>query len=132
MARAEKVPETPESKVIYREKKSGGSGAWAVFLIAGGIILLLNNLGFLPWEIWAVLWQFWPILLILGGIEIALGHSSFSRFLTLLLGLVVAAFILALALAPQSPAIDRFLQRYFPQLPENFRIQPRQSEEVFT
>lgn len=112
--------------------RGGGSGAWAVFLIAVGSILLLNNLGFLPWEIWSVLWQFWPVLLILAGIEIVLGHSSISRFLVTILGLAVAAFIIALALAPTNPGIDRWLQRHFPQLPENFRLYPESSEELFT
>jgi hypothetical protein len=114
------------------KKRGGGSGAWAVLLIVGGSILLLNNLGFLPWETWSVLWQFWPVLLILGGIEIVLGHSSLSRFLVTLLGLLVAAFIIALALAPTNPGIDRWLRRHFPKLPENFRLYPEPSEELFT
>ena len=115
------------------KKRGGGSGAWAVFLIAVGSILLLNNLGFLPWEIWSVLWQFWPVLLILAGIEIALGHSSLSRLLVTILGLALAAFIIiALALAPTNPGIDRWLKHLFPQLPENFQLYPESSEELLT
>jgi hypothetical protein len=114
------------------QKTKGGGGAWAVFLIVAGAILLLNNLGFLPWEIWPVLWQFWPVLLILAGIEIVLGHSSLSRFLVTLLGLLVAALIITLALAPTSPGIDRWLRQHFPKLPENFQLYPEPPAELFT
>jgi len=40
-----------------------------VILLSAGILLLLNNLDVLPWSIWQGLWPFWPLLLVLLGIE---------------------------------------------------------------
>ncbi len=116
------------------QKSKGGGGAWAVFLIVVGVILLLNNLGFLPWEIWSILWRFWPVLLILGGLEMVFGHSSsWSRLVVTLLGLVVAAFVVALALTSVNPRLrPNWLQRIFPNLPEEFWFQPELPEELLT
>jgi predicted ferric reductase len=115
------------------QKAKGGGGAWAIFLIVVGVILLLNNLGFLPWEIWSVLWQFWPVLLILGGLEMVLGHSSWSRLAVTILGLAVAAFIVALAITSVNPRLSpNWLERIFPNWPENFQFQPELPEELLT
>jgi len=61
------------------------SAVLAIFL---GIIFLLNNFNFLPWEIWQNLWKFWPVLLILFGSEIMLGKSVATKSLVFLLGLI--------------------------------------------
>jgi hypothetical protein len=44
-------------------------------LIGLGLVLLLNNLGYLAWSIWDVL-QLWPVLLIAAGLELLLGQRS--------------------------------------------------------
>jgi hypothetical protein len=44
-------------------------------LVGLGVILLLNNLGYLNWGFWEVA-RLWPILLIAAGLEILLGHRS--------------------------------------------------------
>lgn len=38
-------------------------------LLGLGIVLLLNNLGYVPWSIWSSLWPYWPLLLVLLGVE---------------------------------------------------------------
>ena len=40
-----------------------------LLLLSAGVLLLLNNLGLLPWSIWRDLWPFWPLLLIFLGLE---------------------------------------------------------------
>jgi len=45
-------------------------------LILLGVILLLNNLGYLPWDVWSNIWRLWPLLLILIGLEILLGRRG--------------------------------------------------------
>jgi hypothetical protein len=50
---------------------------WPVLLIGAGSILLLNNLGYLSWDIWGTLWRLWPVLLIAAGLEIIVGRRSF-------------------------------------------------------
>ncbi|HOT91055.1 MAG TPA: DUF5668 domain-containing protein [Anaerolineae bacterium] len=44
-------------------------------LIGIGIILLLNNLGYLNWSFWDML-SLWPILLIAAGLEVLVGRRS--------------------------------------------------------
>lgn len=108
--------------------KTGGGGVWAAVLMAIGVILLLNNLNLLSWEIWVLLWQFWPVILILAGIQIILGKSTLAKFIMVIVTLAVIAFITALALAPTELGIDRWLKKNFPQLPE-IRIPDKWEEE---
>lgn len=65
---------------------------WPVILIGAGVVLLLNNLGVLPWDIWQTLFGLWPVLLIAAGLDLLLGrHSSWGALLAALLVLVVLA-----------------------------------------
>ncbi|MGC9347976.1 MAG: LiaI-LiaF-like domain-containing protein [Anaerolineae bacterium] len=59
-------------------------------LIGLGLILLLNNLGYLNWSLWDAL-RLWPILLIAAGLEVLVGRRS-------LLGSVLAAIFLLVLL----------------------------------
>lgn len=59
-----------------------------VILIVLGGIFLLNNFGILPWGVWTSVWKFWPVLLILIGLEFMLGHSLSFKTLFILLVLV--------------------------------------------
>lgn len=42
----------------------------------------------LPWEIWQNIWKFWPVLLILFGIELVIGRKSSPKGLIVLLVLI--------------------------------------------
>jgi hypothetical protein len=65
---------------------------WPVILIGAGVVLLLNNLGILPWGIWQTLFGLWPVLLIAAGLDLLLGrHSAWGALLAALLVLVVLA-----------------------------------------
>ena len=44
-------------------------------LVGLGVILLLNNLGYLDWSFWDII-RLWPILLIAAGLEVLLGRRS--------------------------------------------------------
>lgn len=61
-----------------------------IILIAVGVLLLLNTLNLLPWSIWETLWRFWPVLLILLGLEILIGRRSWIGSLIILAVAVVA------------------------------------------
>lgn len=54
-------------------------------LISIGVILLLNNLGYLNWSFWDIL-NLWPILLVAAGLELLVGRRS-------LLGSLISAII---------------------------------------
>lgn len=65
-------------------------------LIVLGAIFLLNNLGFLPWDAWTNLWKFWPVLLILIGVESIIGQPvSLKTIIILLLIIFIAPVIIA-------------------------------------
>jgi hypothetical protein len=65
---------------------------WPVLLIGAGLILLLNNMGYLSWDIWGVLWRLWPVLLIAAGLEILIGRRSFLGSVAVALLLLAALF----------------------------------------
>jgi hypothetical protein len=56
-------------------------------LIGIGIILLLDNLGYLTWNIWELL-RLWPLLLIMWGLEILLQGRLLGRIVTALFILI--------------------------------------------
>jgi len=60
-------------------------------LISAGILLLLNNLGYLSWDVWWHLLRFWPILIVLAGLQIVLRRVSSPLIAALAPLLVVAA-----------------------------------------
>ncbi len=55
-------------------------------MIIIGLFLLLSNLGYISGNVWSLIWQFWPLLLIVIGLD-----SIFKRE-----GLVASTFILGL------------------------------------
>jgi LiaF transmembrane domain/N-terminal domain of toast_rack, DUF2154 len=61
-----------------------------VLLVAVGVLILLNNVGAVPWSIWPALWPYWPVLFVLLGIEaIISGRLSWGG---LVLTLMLVAF----------------------------------------
>lgn len=77
-----------------RGKRRGGL-VGPVILIGLGIILLLNSLGILEWNVWEVIFRLWPVLLIAWGLDLLIGGRSVWGSL---LALVVIVAVLAGAL----------------------------------
>ncbi len=71
------------------ERRPGYVGP--LILIAIGFILLFNKLGLLHWWSWGSLWQYWPVILILWGIEIIARNteSSVVYFMAVFLSIVL-------------------------------------------
>jgi hypothetical protein len=63
-----------------------------VFWICVGAIFLLSNFGFLGWNVWQMVFRFWPIVIIVIGIEIAFGRKSIWLSL---IGVVLVLALLA-------------------------------------
>lgn len=79
-------------------------------MIGIGVIFLLVNFGYLQAaNVWAVLYRFWPVVLILIGIDILFGsRSTVGAMISALLAIVVLAAVIALIwFAPQIPALSR-------------------------
>jgi hypothetical protein len=83
-----------------------GSITGALILIVLGAILLLNNLGYLPGDIWITLWRFWPVILILGGVDIALRGFPGWFALPVLVLVVVVIIGGILLVAPTLPPLS--------------------------
>jgi hypothetical protein len=61
-------------EMIVMKRRPGFIGP--LLLLTIGFILLFNNIGILPWGIWGSLWRYWPVILILSGIQILAMHSE--------------------------------------------------------
>ncbi|NDJ34749.1 MAG: hypothetical protein GYB64_08770 [Chloroflexi bacterium] len=80
------------SEQVYTNNTHEGGGrgvTGAVILIGIGIALLLNQLEILDISLWSVL-SYWPVLLILGGLDMIIGRRS-------LLGNIIMAAVTLLA-----------------------------------
>lgn len=61
-----------------------------MILIGLGVVFLLNNLGYLPWSVWATLLRLWPVLLVAAGLDLLIGRrSAWGSLLAGLLALAV-------------------------------------------
>lgn len=63
-----------------------------LLLITFGLLLLLSSLGLLPEGFWRMLWRFWPVILIILGLNVLAGQSE-SRTVYILLALLGIAII---------------------------------------
>jgi hypothetical protein len=74
------------------QRRRGGSVVGPLILITMGGVFLANNLGILPWSVWGNLWRFWPVILVVVGLEILFGRRAGARLLIGLVVLGVGAF----------------------------------------
>ena len=93
-----------ESRFRYRR---GPGLVWPFILIVAGVILLLNNLGYLPWDVWRNIWRFWPVFLILIGLEIILGRRGAWWRLFFWIPAILVILFLALFFSSGGPAFIR-------------------------
>src|SRR5512138_3786033 len=94
----------------YLERRSP-SFFWPIVLIGAVVILLLYNLGMLRVDPWPVLFRFWPVILIIIGVDIIFGRRGTAGAVIgallglLLVGGVIAILIFAPALASSYPSM---------------------------
>lgn len=90
-------------------------------LLGAGVLLLLNNLQLLPWTIWRDLWPYWPVLLILLGVEAFVsGRVAWGTLVALVLlipvvGVAVSAVDLASSWNDATRAVDGTARPVFSQ-----------------
>ncbi len=75
---------------------SSCSGAFILILL--GILFLLSNFGVLPWSVWEIIGRFWPVALILFGLEILIGGTVLGNIIFGVIGLLFFAGIVLLGL----------------------------------
>jgi hypothetical protein len=77
------------------------SFSWPLILITIGLVFLLVNFGVIPGVTAVQLLSLWPLLLILAGVDIAIGH----RWPLAAVGIDVAVIALGLALLATQPTV---------------------------
>ena len=57
-----------------------------IILLFVGAVLLLETMGYLSWELWQHLWRFWPVIIVIAGLNILLRNvNAWVRSLLILL-----------------------------------------------
>jgi hypothetical protein len=70
-------------------------------LVVVGAVLLMNTTGYLPWSVWGSAYNYWPLILVGLGLQIALGRQRFP-------GLAVAVLVV-IVLAAMNPSQQRWI-----------------------
>lgn len=71
-----------------------------LILITIGVLFLLANFGYISGSFWLSLLQFWPLILILLGLEILIGRTWQGQILVLLAGLLAVGGVVWLLMNP--------------------------------
>jgi hypothetical protein len=95
-----------------RPQRRPPSVFWPLVLIGVGAILLLSNLGYLPWQSWNILWRLWPLLLVAIGIDLLIGRRSMAGAIvsTLLILLLIGGAVALVFFAQNIPALVELAQ----------------------
>lgn len=67
---------------------------WGTLFISLGILILVNNLGFISYDLYNI-WKLWPLVFILWGISFLVSHTIIKGFLSALAGILLAVAIFA-------------------------------------
>jgi cytochrome c biogenesis protein CcdA len=94
----------------WKYEQEVGNMSAGVIVLAVGVVLLFNTMGIVAWEFWQVIIPFWPVLLIIMGLQLILGGGWISRIAMLLITVFVLIYIIAYGLL----AIDSPLVQYIP------------------
>lgn len=89
-----------KSHKVKEDKFKGDADKYsgAVFLIIIGTIFLLNTTGALSWSVWLLLLRFWPVFIIIAGIQIILGKTKFGAISVGVIALVIYTVIAIFAI----------------------------------
>ena len=77
-----------------------------LILITFGILLILNNLKQLPDGFFGSLWHFWPVVLILLGLDVLMSHnrSTIGYLTQILIGVVMVCGVIAISFSGAVPS----------------------------
>lgn len=107
------APLPPDEPTEYshkdrRSRRRPPSLFWPLVLIGAGVILLLSNLGYLPYQSWNVLWRLWPLLLVALGIDLLIGRRSVAGAIVsaVLILLLIGAAVMIVLFAQNIPVLS--------------------------
>ena len=96
-------PAAPPPPAVQRRDHLRGI-VGPTILIGAGAVLLLNTTGLVDWDIWAVMWRLWPVILIAIGLDILIGRRSLAGSAlvaaTMLVVMIGGAWALASGMTP--------------------------------
>ena len=95
---------TAPTLTIPQQPRRQVSVAFPLVLISLGIAFLLVNLGVLHGITWARVFQLWPVLIILAGVDLLLRPRSYLAAAVVDIAIIVAAFAYLLSGATVGPA----------------------------
>jgi hypothetical protein len=80
---------------------------WPIILIGAGVIFLLANLGVITGNPWPIIWNLWPVILIVIGLDILFGRRSLlGGLIGAALGLALIAGLIFLLIAQPVPGLN--------------------------
>ena len=60
----------------------------------------MSNFGLLSTNVWDDLWRFWPLILVIMGIDLISGRSAMGQFIAFLITLCLFGFVVLYLLTP--------------------------------
>ena len=87
-----------------RERR--GPPLFGLLLVALGVVLLLQNLDVIDWDLWTEIWRFWPVLLVAIGANLILGRRL-PWLTTMIVAVLLTGSMLGAALLAESDASVR-------------------------
>jgi len=81
-----------------------GAPIWGILLLFLGVVFLLQTFDVLAWGLWATLWRFWPVLIIIIGLGILLHRYNLWLVSLLILAILGACLGIAIWQYGASPA----------------------------
>lgn len=79
---------------MAKEKMDRSRIIMGVLLICLGLLFLLNTFGYLNWNTWRILFRFWPLILIVGGLNILLRNTRIWWLVPILVILIFISLIM--------------------------------------
>jgi hypothetical protein len=80
---------------IARKKYKGSFLFWLLIIIYFGGLIALNAAGVINWDLWTVLWRFWPVLIVITLLRVILGRNLILNVLIVVIS-GIALFIATL------------------------------------
>ncbi len=88
---------------------------WGLLFIFVGMTLFFNSIGIVSWNIWPVIISYWPLLLVLAGVQIILGRGPGSSLIVTVLALFVLVSIWTKGLTVvNSPIVEQWSLNHLP------------------
>jgi hypothetical protein len=105
----------------YHYHHHHGNGVFGAAVLLAGVLLLLNTIGAVSWEVWNYIWPFWPVIIVLIGLRIVLGHNWAADGLIFLIGFALFIFIILYGLVHANSSVAGYLPEQLVNFINNFK-----------